>query len=157
MSDLLDPGLVRLPQLSEGWQADGVEWTTRRVRFQITSPAGDAGAATLTRCVGGPLPDAYPVASHDLELTLAMPAGRSQALGVLARGALAADPKCRRVVVAVPADDGDARTDAVDAGLRSVVVVDLPDASGASSWELMVLEPEWVTKVDIHLDKVPGT
>lgn len=65
---------------------------------------------------------------------------------------LAADPHCRRVVLAVPVGDRGGLTAAESAGYRYAVDVDL----GTDELALLVAEPDWVTVTDIDLDRVPG-
>jgi hypothetical protein len=64
---------------------------------------------------------------------------------------MAADPACRRLVLAV--DEGDvagiARGEA--AGFRYVLDVDVP----GRSLSLLAAEPEWVLEDSRHLDDVP--
>ncbi|MFE5036755.1 hypothetical protein [Streptomyces sp. NPDC056683] len=70
----------------------------------------------------------------------------------LTAAVLAADPHCRRVVLAVPAADRGGLTAAESAGYRYAVDVDL----GTDELALLVAEPDWVTVTDIDLDRVPG-
>jgi hypothetical protein len=62
------------------------------------------------------------------------------------------DPRCRRVVHAVPAGQRDQIAAAESAGCRYVVDVDL----GREELSLLVAEPDWVTDTDIDIDRVPG-
>jgi hypothetical protein len=79
--------------------------------------------------------------------------GAPEALGLLLRAVLAADPDCRRVVHAVPEGDRTAIEAAEAAGFRYVVDVDLHDRQ----LSLLVAEPGWVTATDLDLDRVPGS
>jgi hypothetical protein len=72
---------------------------------------------------------------------------------VLAGAIQAADPRCRRVVFAAPVDDLEIVAAAQAAGFRYVVEVEVP----GEDLSLLVAEPEWVTRVDMDLDRVPGT
>lgn len=108
------------------------------------------------RCVTGRLRNAYPVSAHDVELQLTaeLPAGDlTEVLGAAAREILHGDPHCRRVVFAAPASERDALDAAEAAGFRYVVDVDIPGAE----LSLFVVEPDWVTAVDMDVDRVPGT
>lgn len=110
----------------------------------------------VERCAVGRLRDSYPVHSHDVEIRVPEQLrgpGLSAELQKAARDALAEDPRCRRVVYSAPADDPSAREAAIAAGFRFVVDVDLP----GQEVSLFVLEPAWVTTVDMDLDRVPGT
>jgi hypothetical protein len=110
----------------------------------------------LHRCATGRLRDAYPVHRHDVEarLTGPLPAGDvTRVLAQTARAVFERDPHCRRVVFAAAAGDLGTVTAAEAAGFRYVVDVDVPGAE----LSLLVAEPDWVTTVDIDLDRVPGT
>jgi hypothetical protein len=111
---------------------------------------------TLERCETGRLRDAYPVNRHDWEarLTAHLPAEEiTRVLEETARAAFEEDSHCRRVVFAVGVDDFDTMAAAEAAGFRYVVDVDIPGAA----LSLLVAEPDWVTTVDIDLDRVPGS
>lgn len=120
---------------------------------------------TVTRCLEGRLRDAYPAARHDVELRVdGVP--RSQWVDVLATQAELAfrtDPACRKVVFGVPAGDLDAVGVAEAAGFRYVVdvdVLDRTDRTGRAAeplveLSLLVREPDFVTRVDMDLDRVP--
>ena len=108
----------------------------------------------MRRCSDGRLRDSYPLSTHDIELYAvndAAPQALTRALGELWQAALDADPLCRRVVFAAPADKADIRQAAEAAGLRHVVDVDVPSAE----LSLLVCEPHWVARID--LDRVPGS
>lgn len=113
-------------------------------------------SARLERCIEGRLKDAYPVNAHDVEIRVEgrLPAARlAEVLGTAVEEALASHPGCRRVVFATEADDVATIAAAEAAGFRYVVDVDLPGAE----LSLLVVEPDWVTAVDMDLDRVPGT
>jgi hypothetical protein len=57
------------------------------------------------------------------------------------------------VVFAAPVDDLEIVAAAEAAGFRYVVDVEVP----GEDLSLLVAEPEWVTRVDMDLDRVPGT
>ena len=103
------------------------------------------------RCVAGRLSRAYPAAAHDVELRASSPSVAE--LRSWADKAFAADERCRRVVYAVAAGDAVGSENAREAGFRHVVDVDLAD----EELELWVVEPDWVTKTDVDLDRVPGS
>jgi hypothetical protein len=94
----------------------------------------------LTPCLGGRLAGTYPIGGHDLEAR-AEPGLDSQslvdALRVAAREALAADPRCRRIVYAAPTGDTDQVALAQAAGFRHVVDVEAGDGAELS---LLVVE-----------------
>lgn len=109
----------------------------------------------VRRCMAGRLRDAYPVSAHDVEVCIlgtATPEVVTDVLGATARAVLSADPRCRRVVFAAPAGELNTVAAAAAAGFRYVLDVDVPGAE----LSLLVAEPEWVTWVDIDLDRVPG-
>lgn len=115
-----------------------------------------ADPVALERCATGRLRDAYPVNRHDVEvrLTEQLPAEEvTKLLGATVRAALERDPHCRRVVFAVAVGDLVTMAAAEAAGFRYVVDVDIPGAE----LSLLVAEPDWVTAVDMDLDRVPGT
>jgi hypothetical protein len=118
---------------------------------------GECVEAVARYASGGPLRDAYPVSSHDVEIRISRQSPRSSRLTAfldeLGAAILAADRACRRVVVAVAPDDLAAISAAESVGFRHVVDVDVP----GEELSLLVREPEWVTQVDADLYQVPGT
>lgn len=102
-------------------------------------------------CAFGRLARSYPVAAHDIELRADAPF--PAVLRAAAAEAIAADPRCRRVVYAVPVGDAGGAALAAEAGFRHVVDVELID----EELELWVVEPDWVTRTDMDLDRVPGS
>lgn len=111
--------------------------------------------AYVERCAAGRLRVAYPVGAHDIEVRVegsCPPDDLSDLLRALADAVAEADPRCRRIVFA--ADTGDrARVLAAGAAdFRYVLDLDL----GAEELGLFVTEPEWVTRTDMDLDRVPG-
>ncbi len=115
-----------------------------------------AEPVVLQRCATGRLREAYPVHRHDVEarLTGQWPAEEiTRVLGEAARVAFEQDPHCRRVVFASAVADLATMAAAEAAGFRHVVDVDIPGLELG----LLVAEPDWVTTVDIDLDRVPGT
>ncbi|WP_158839951.1 hypothetical protein [Saccharothrix deserti] len=110
----------------------------------------------VERCSAGPLRDAYPIAANDVEVRVTGASTSevlTNVLTTLVGEVLTADPRCRRVVFAAPAGDHDTVSAAEAAGFRYVLDVDLPGAE----LSLLVAEPTWVTRVDMDLDRVPGT
>lgn len=104
----------------------------------------------VRRARAGDLVDAYPAGSHDVELL--PPADASAALlAQAAEEAFAVDPRCRRVVLAVPEGDLQAIARAEDAGFRYVVDVEIR-AGGRS---LLVREPDWVLAQPHVLEDIP--
>ena len=119
--------------------------------------AGSEVEVVLERCATGRLRAAYPVAEHDVEARFAdatpEPAVVTSVLERAVAAVLDADPQCRRVVFAAPEGDLATLAAAENAGFRYVVDVDLPDGSVS----LTVAEPDWVTAVDMDLERVPQT
>jgi hypothetical protein len=118
---------------------------------------GARAIVRIERCAAGRLRDAYPVGEHDLEISVTADgpaAGRviADALGHMVERIWAADPACRRVVFAAQAGDRVEVAAAHASGFRHAVEVDLP---GSRPLELLVCEPDWVTRVDMDLDRVP--
>ena len=109
----------------------------------------------VERSGAGRLADAYPISTHDIEIQVstAEPGVLTRVLRELAADIQQTDPQCRRVVFAAPASDVAAIAAAEQAGFRYVVDVDIIDGSVS----LMVVEPAWVTRVDMDLDHVPQT
>ncbi|MER5795842.1 hypothetical protein [Streptomyces sp. NPDC001980] len=137
-----------------GWEAvpTACGRTTADLRLRRDAVTVDV---RLQRCAAGRLRDAYPAGAHDLEVRVGagcpddlLPA----LLRTLTAAVRAADPRCRRVVLAVPVADRGGITAAESAGYRYAVDVDL----GTEELALLVAEPDWVTVTDIDLDRVPG-
>ncbi|MFA7498738.1 MAG: hypothetical protein WCY76_08620 [Leucobacter sp.] len=102
------------------------------------------------RARAGELRDAYPSGTHDIEIGytgLPEPAAVAEYTASLLR----ADPRCRRVVVAVPELDLEAIGWAEDAGYR--YVIDVETALGEHS--LLVTEPQWVIDQPAILEDIP--
>jgi hypothetical protein len=115
----------------------------------------------VRRCANGRLRNSYPVAARDLEVQVLNPefcGPLSEVLVTVVRAARAVDPHCRKIVYAV--DRGRERREAAAmvsaaeaAGFRYVVDVDITGAE----LSLLVSEPDWVTRVDMDRDRVPGS
>jgi hypothetical protein len=78
-------------------------------------------------------------------------AARTELLYAAALGALNADGLCRRVVYAAPSGDVAAMATAIAASFRFVVDVEV----AGEDLSLLVLEPDWVTGVDMDLGRAP--
>ncbi|WP_432975967.1 hypothetical protein [Dactylosporangium sp. CA-233914] len=110
-------------------------------------------------CLTGRLRPVYPVATHDVEIRLdgVAPDDLEDVLRDASERVLSSDPRCRKVVFATHVGDLHAMVAAEAAGFRYVVDVDVPDDGGALELSLLVREPASVTRVDMYLDRVPGT
>ena len=151
-------GAVPLPPLVLGSQWTCTTTARSRAQALLTVRRNDSAevAVEVQRCSAGRLRHAYPAGAHDVEVRIAeasTPELCTDVLRVLADAIQAADPRCRRVVFAAPVDDLEAVTAAQAAGYRYVVEVEVP----GKALSLLVAEPEWVTRVDTDLDRVPGT
>ncbi|EOM78544.1 hypothetical protein DW322_15345 [Rhodococcus rhodnii] len=153
------------------WTAEVVSWGDGGGRVALQRDEGRVVTAEVSRCARGRLRLAYPVAAHDVEVRLPALVSTDDLTAVL-RSVVGAvrrvNPECRKVLFAVErttdaettnaestnAESASATIAAAEAaGFRYVVDVDLAEAELG----LMVAEPEWVTAVDIDLDRVPGT
>jgi hypothetical protein len=149
--------MIALPriELDQPWTSTVESWSATTGVLRISDASGPAIRVEIERCAVGRLQRTYPVSFHDIELRLAdaVDAGTARAvLDVLVPAILRVDPDCRRVVFSGPQDDTEAAQAADAAGFRFVVDVDLPD----TELRLFVVEPHWVTAVDIDLHRVPG-
>ncbi|MEU9345260.1 hypothetical protein AB0D74_29070 [Streptomyces sp. NPDC048278] len=146
-----------LPALElRGGQRATVESWSRGAGVLRLRHGGTEALVRVERCAAGRLRDAYPVAAHDVELVLETDPRAETVpalLRTLAEAVSAADPRCRRVVYAVPEGDRTATEHAEAAGFRYVVDIDVADRQ----LSLLVREPGWVTNTDMDLDHVPGT
>lgn len=144
---IVDPG--------PGWTE--VERSTAPTRVQqVVERQSTRVTVLLERAVTGVFREAFPSGEHDLRLgvdPLPEPGGLLELLTSFAQQFSALDPSCRRLVYAAPEGDLTAVATAERAGFRYVVDVEV--ATGAYS--LMVVEPAWVTAVDMDLDRVPQT
>lgn len=128
----------------------------RSVRLRFDDQTGTAVEFGVRPCADGRLRDTYPVGAHDTEIYAfddIAPQILTRALAELTRAVLDADPRCRRVVFAAPADHPDIEKAAAAAGFRHVVDVEVPGAE----LNLLVAEPGWVRKVDADIEKVPDS
>ncbi|WP_433634856.1 hypothetical protein [Nocardia sp. CA-120079] len=147
---------IPVPELPHPWI------TTIRMRkhttvlLDVRRPADCSVTVELERCASGRLREAYPVSTHDIEARITGRIPQALLVELLASLVSAlekADPQCRKIVFATVVGDINAPATAEAAGFRYVVDVDLPDAEVS----LFVAEPNWVTAVDMDLDRVPGT
>jgi hypothetical protein len=115
-------------------------------------PAADGGTARLgiRPARAGDLVDAYPSGADDKQLVIEGEP-QLQAVRDYVAAVLDNDPRCRRVVLAVPERDLEAIAWAEDAGFR--FVVDVETRVGAHS--LLVVEPDWVLAQPHALEDIP--
>ncbi|WP_157114896.1 hypothetical protein [Nocardia niwae] len=147
---------IPVPEPEAPWTCSAPRRSETGLSLVMDRPGLDPIPVRLQRCADSRLALAYPVTAHDIDVLVEAalpPRVRTALLGALGPAILRADPGCRRIVVAVAADDHEALAAVVDAGLRPTVEVDLPEGE----FVLTVAEPTWVTAVDIDLDHVPGT
>ena len=105
---------------------------------------------TSRRARRGEFVDAYPAGAHDIELII-QERPSSEELSTAVDEIFASDPRCRRVVLAVPERDVPSIAWAEAAGFRYVIDVEV--RSGAYS--LLVREPGWVLAQPHILDDIP--
>ena len=145
------------PDLSQRWSVLLLQQTRSRVLLRIGTRGRQSVDVTLSRVLAGPLRDAYPVSAHDVRLEVDAEELDATELADLLRDLVGSiehkDPQCRRVVYSVPADDLIAISTGEGAGFRFVVEVEVDGAVLA----LLVAEPDWVTRVDMDLERVPGS
>lgn len=118
--------------------------------------AGDH-RVSVTSCLDGRLGAAYPASRHDVELRVEVEDTGDLAAILDAESTRIFDtePRCRKVVFAAPVDDLAAISAAETAGFRYVLDVELPDGGYLVDVSLLVREAEFVTRVDMDLDRVP--
>lgn len=154
----------RHPRLMDPWSQEVVSWSPSGGRLVVADGDGRQFTVDVNRCAVGRLRDAYPVAEHDVEVIIDGSAAEyevTELLSVVVTAIWAADPDCRKVVFGVERAELDSDQEstvgvisaAEAAGLRYVLDVDIV----GSSLSLLVAEPEWVTKVDVDTDRIPGT
>ncbi|ALJ21791.1 hypothetical protein AOA12_18580 [Microbacterium sp. No. 7] len=118
--------------------------------FETRDAAGAATRIGVRHARAGELVDAYPAGTHDRELLVEGRPAPAE-LARVAADVLAADERCRRVVIAVAEGDLGAIGWAEDGGFR--FVVDVETRSGGFS--LLVTEPDWVLAQPHILDEIP--
>jgi hypothetical protein len=116
----------------------------------VASADGGTARLGIRPARSGDLVDAYPAGADDKELAIE---GEPQLEVVrdYVAAVLKGDPRCRRVVLAVPERDLEAIAWAEDAGFR--FVVDVETRAGAHS--LLVVEPDWVLAQPHALEDIP--
>lgn len=138
-------------RLGDGWR----QYRVGSGELRLVHRSGIGIHATSS--LDGRVRSAYPVGAHDVELyatgvpDVALLQDFPADLAELGQTVLDADPKRRRVVLAIGVDDVDLLDAARAGGFRYVVDVDIP----GEELSLLVLEPVWVTHADADLDKVP--
>ncbi|MFD5259191.1 hypothetical protein ACFWM5_41125 [Streptomyces bobili] len=144
-------------QLTARWNVSPLRrWPhAQELRISRTDEAAAGPVIRIERCAAGRLRDTYPVAAHDVEIQAGACSVEDlpHLLTAVTENLGATDPRCRRLVLAVPADDLVRLTAAESAGFRYVVDVDL----GTAEHSLLTWEPAWATQNDPNLDRVPGT
>ncbi|MYZ33802.1 MULTISPECIES: hypothetical protein [unclassified Streptomyces] len=139
-------------QLAPQWHTELLH-RRRHAQDMIIGRGADTAAVHVERCAAGRLRASYPVGLHDLELQVDG-CGIEFLANVLSEAIEAVpltDPQCRRLVLAVPADESSRVAAAEAAGFRYVVNVDLGDTEHS----LFAWEAAWVTRTDPDLDRVP--
>lgn len=139
--------------LPESWSVAVHQVGRTRSEYVLRPPDSAELSVIVERSGAGRLADSYPVSTHDIEVRVsgARPGTLTLVLAQVAAAVQQDDPHCRRVVFAAPVRDLAVIAAAEQAGFRYVVDVDI--AGGSVS--LMVVEPAWVTRVDMDLDRVP--
>ena len=137
----------------------GPQWQRHRepaadgaVVHTITQDGEPRGTVTTRLALSSALRTSYPVSEHDQVLEPS-PSAPAEAVQLVAESLFAADPQCRRLVLAAPADDLDQIDRAERAGFRYVVDVDLP----GQELSLLVAEPDWVLAESRGIDTIPTT
>ena len=129
-------------------------WTRTEVNPFEHRLSGDAVTLVLSRSARSSLAAAYPVGSSDLLVTVEAgePAAVGQALASLVPALWQADPKARRLLVAVEHEDA-ALTEALTrAGLAHAVAVDTAEGTTVT---LFAAEPEHVRNEPSDIDDMP--
>lgn len=117
---------------------------------EVASADGGTARLGIRPARAGDLVDAYPAGADDKQLAIEGEP-QLQAVRDYVAAVLEADPRCRRVVLAVPERDLEAIAWAEDAGFR--FVVDVETRAGAHS--LLVVEPDWVLAQPHALEDIP--
>lgn len=118
--------------------------------FAVTEAGETRGVVHVGFVVGGELDAAYPASVRDRVLQPSEDAV-PEAVQLVSEQVMAADPLCRRLVIATAEGDVAEIARAERAGYRYVVDVDLPDRSVS----LMAAEPAWVLEESRRIDDVP--
>ncbi len=128
-------------RIPAGWQGE---------THEVPAAGGQTARLGIRSARVGDLVDAYPAGTYDKELAIEGEP-RLQAVREYVAEVLERDPRCRRVVLAVPERDLEAIGWAEDAGFR--FVVDVETRAGAHS--LLVVEPDWVLAQPHALEDIP--
>lgn len=144
---------ISVPALAPPWQVTDRSISSNAVVLEVRHGEGIAASLRLQRCATGRLREAYPVSAYDIEIggieDLPGPL-LTELAAQLAGGLERSEPRCRRIVLAIPQDAHACAEAARAAGFHPIVEVDLPGAQLI----LHVAEPEWVRAHDS--DRVPG-
>jgi hypothetical protein len=126
-----------------------------RSAVSLTLESSPPISVVLTRCLVSALSEAYPTSSHDVQVEVdgAAHDQLGRLLADLVTAVLTADPDCRRLVLGVQRLELSTIAAAESAGFRYVVDVDI----AGEELSLLVAEPDWVTHVDMDLERVPGS
>jgi hypothetical protein len=116
----------------------------------VASESGGHARIGIRSARSGDLVDSYPAGTHDREFRLEGDV-TARAVTEIVTDVLSADPRCRRIVLPVPAGDLDAIGWAEQAGFRYVVDVDTREAH----YSLLVIEPDWVVDQPSTLEDIP--
>jgi hypothetical protein len=150
-------------ELASPWRSQEISWSNTRALLRLTRDGRDDITADVARCVRGRLRHAYPAGAYDVEVVVRGAESAdslADVLKALVSAIMTAEPDCRRIVYAVAAQHPqDASLSAQDllraaesAGFRYVTDVDIDGAE----LKLFVAEPDWVTRADIDLDRIPS-
>jgi hypothetical protein len=147
-----DLDLLRWPDpLPSSWQWEHAEpqhgWAQAYRVSEDGLPRGTVQVALAARHAVGA---SYPAGLHDRILAPSEDAP-AEAIQLASEAVMAADPRCRRLVLACPEGDIPAIARAEAAGYRYVVDVDLP----GGTFSLLAAEPEWVLEESRNIDEVP--
>lgn len=118
--------------------------------YDVSEDGVARGSVRVARVLDTEYAPTYPVSGHDRLLEPSDDAA-PEALQLASEQTFADDPRCRRLVVAVPEEDLEQIERAEKAGYRYVVDVDLPDRAVS----LLAAEPEWVLEQSRGIDIVP--
>jgi len=146
---------VPVVDLGPGWTQVEQNVTPNHVQ-QVVERQSTRVTVMLERAVTGVFREAFPSGEHDLRLAVDPvpdPDGLFDLLSSFAQQFSTLDPECRRLIYAAPEGDLASIATAERAGFRYVVDVEVV----TGSYSLMVVEPAWVTAVDMDLDRVPQT
>lgn len=149
-SDEVD--LLKWPEpLPPSWQCVEVAAVEGWVKaFAVSENGKPAGEVKVAFVASTPLAAAYPAGARDRLIQPSAEAG-APAIQIVSEQVMAADPACRRLVLAVDAGDVAGIVQGETAGYRYVLDVDVL----GRSISLLAAEPAWVLEDSRHLDDVP--